>query len=108
MEVKKAEEPSRKREILSESFEKTLRAIDRVEESPQVSEEDRAMLEAYRMVVQEKHDELNGRNGYDRVTDRELNAFSEYVRQDMEQAHRTITIGIGTAVLILLLVAILA
>jgi hypothetical protein len=44
-----------------------------------------------------------GSNGYDRVADAQLNAFSDYVVQDMEQAERQITISLVSALLIVII-----
>ena len=102
--VKAASEPSQKREILNKSFLTMSKALNRVESSGLVSKADRAGIDRFKTTLQEKQDELLGRNGYERVSDAQLNAFSDYVVQDMEQAAETITISVVTALLILILV----
>jgi hypothetical protein len=105
--VKATDNPSDKRRILNESFQAMSKALDLVQESPLVSNEDGVAIRRLRVTVQEQQDELAGRNGYVRVTDERLNAFSEYVVQDMEQADQFITISLVTLLLIILLVVLI-
>ncbi|HSQ76746.1 MAG TPA: hypothetical protein VLT13_14380 [Bacteroidota bacterium] len=46
-------------------------------------------------------------NGYAGVSDAQLNGFSEYVVQDMEQADQLITISLVTLLLIIILIVLL-
>jgi hypothetical protein len=57
--------------------------------------------------VQDKQDELAGINGYEKVSDSQLNNFSNYVVQSMEQADTTITISLVAALLIVILIVLL-
>ena len=66
------------------------KALDRVESSRLISQEDRTGIDRFKAALKEKQDELAGRNGYERVSDAQLNAFSDYVIQDMEQAEKTV------------------
>jgi hypothetical protein len=75
-----------KRQILSDGLSEMQRAVDTVQGAPMVSDEDRAALGRLAITLQEKSDELVGANGFERVPDNQLNAFSTYVVQDMEQA----------------------
>jgi len=102
--VKATADPSQKREILNSTFQDMSKALGVVESSPLVSKTDRAGLDRLSASLQEKRDELAGTNGYARVADDQLNAFSDYVVQDMEQADRTITIGVVTALLIVIII----
>jgi hypothetical protein len=102
--VKATEAPAQKRAILNKSLQAMSKALDKVQNSPLVSKEDRAGIDSYRTKLQEKQDELVGRNGFERVPDAQLNAFSDYVVQDMEQAERTITIGLVAALLIVIII----
>jgi hypothetical protein len=102
--VKATEAPAQKREILSKSLQTMSKALDKVQNSPLVSKDDRAGLERFKAALQEKQDELAGRNGFERVPDAQLNAFSDYVVQDMEQAEKTITIGLVAALLIVIII----
>ena len=107
LKVKATTNPSQKREILNESFEKMSKALDKVQSSPLVSKEDRAGIDLLEATLQEKLDELTGLNGYERVSDEQLDAFSDYVVQDMEQADRTITISLVAALLIIIIIILL-
>ena len=106
--VKAAAEPSQKREILNESLQTMSKALDRIQSSRLISEDDRADLNRFKAALQEKKDELTGSNGYERVSDTQLNAFSDYVVQDMEQATQTITISLVAALLIVIIVILIA
>jgi hypothetical protein len=102
--VKATADPSQKREILNNEFQNMSKALGIVRGSPLVSATDRAGIDRIKAAIQEKQDELAGMNGYARVTDDKLNAFSDYVVQDMEQADRTITISLVTALLIVIII----
>ena len=77
------------------------------QKSELISKNDGVGLDRFRAALQEKQDELAGRNGYVRVPDEQLNAFSDYVVQDTEQADQVITISVVTLLLILLLVVLI-
>jgi hypothetical protein len=51
--------------------------------------------------------ELAGSSGYERVSDKDLNAFSDYVVQDMEQAAEMVTISLVALLLIIILVVLI-
>lgn len=100
--VKATDEPVQKRKILNTSLQKMSQALERVEKSGLVAQDERNGIDHFKTALQEKQNELTGSNGYVRVTDAQLNAFSDYVVQDMEQAARPITISVVTALLILI------
>ena len=100
--VKATADPVQKREILNKSFQNMSKALDRVQSSGLISQEDRAGISQFKANLQEKQDELTGNNGYQRVADAQLNAFSDYVVQDMEQA-QTVTISLVAALLIVII-----
>lgn len=104
--VKATDNPSEKRAILNESFQTMSKALDMVQNSPLISNDDRVGIAHFKATLQEKQDELAGTNGYTPVPDAQLNAFSNYVVQDMEQAD-TITISVVTLLLIIILVVLL-
>jgi len=104
LKVKAATSPERKREILSNSLAEMTRAIDTVKGAPLATDQDRANLDRLQVTLQEKSDELIGANGFDRVPDDQLNAFSTYVVQDMEQADKTITVSLVVALLIIIII----
>ncbi len=80
------------------------KALDRVESSGLISKEDRAGIDCFKTKLNEKQDELLGRNGLERVSDAQLNAFSDFVVQDMEQADQTVTIGLVSVLLIIIII----
>lgn len=105
--VKATENPSGKRTILDESFQDMSKALDMVRGSSSISSDEAAGIDRIKASLQEKQDELAGNNGYRRVPDEQLNAFSEYVVQDMEQADAIITISLVTLLLIAILIVLL-
>ena len=105
--VKATSDPSQKREILNNSFDNMSKALDTVRNSALVSTTDRAGIDRVTAALQEKQDELAGTNGFTRVPDAQLNAFSDYVVQDMEQADQVVTISLVVLLLIIILVVLL-
>lgn len=106
-EVHKTQDATEKRTLLNESFSKMTRAIERIEAKANLSEEEIAQLAAYKSEIQEKKSELNGTDGFNKVLDKDLNNFSDYAQQHMEQADRTITIGVTAALLIIIIILLL-
>lgn len=104
--VKAAPTAAKKRAILDEKLRGMIAALDRAERMTALPQ-DQAGIDALRARLQEKVDELHGRNGYEAVPAGQLDAFADYVQQDLEQAD-TITISLTTALLILILVILLA
>jgi hypothetical protein len=102
--VKATTDPAQKREILNKSLQTMSKALDKVESSGLISKEDRTDIDHFKTSLQEKQDELMGNNGYERVSDAQLNAFSNYVVQDMEQADKSITISLVAALLIVIII----
>ncbi|MDQ7799182.1 MAG: hypothetical protein RDU76_09630 [Candidatus Edwardsbacteria bacterium] len=105
--VKATGDPVQKREILNNSLQNMTMVLDRVQSLPLVSKDDRAGINQLKTTLQEKQNELAGTNGYDRVGDAQLDDFSDYVVQDMEQAPETITISVVTLLLIVLILVLL-
>lgn len=106
--VKATDNPSEKRTILNESFQTMSKALDKVESSGLISKDDRIGIDRFKATLQEKQDELAGINGYVGVPDEQLNAFSDYVVQDAEQADVVITISLVTLLLIIILILLIA
>ena len=102
LKVKATENASEKREILNESFQSMLKALDKVQNSGLISKDDHIGIDRFKSTLKEKQNELAGSNGYERVSDEQLNNFSNFVVQDMEQAE-TITISVVTLLVIILL-----
>jgi|WetSurMetagenome_2_1015567.scaffolds.fasta_scaffold172048_2 uncharacterized integral membrane protein len=105
--VKATDDPTEKREILDQSFQTMSAAVDMAKKSELISQNDGVGLARFSAALQEKQDELAGRNGFVRVPDEQLNAFSDYVVQDSEQADQVVTISVVTLLLILLLVVLI-
>ena len=106
LKVKATENASEKRKILNESFQNMSKALDKVQNSCLISKDDRIGIDRFKATLREKQNELAGINGYERVSDEQLNNFSNYVVQDMEQA-QTITISLVALLLIILLAVLL-
>jgi len=105
--IKATVNPTEKRAILNESFQSMNKALDIVKSSPLVSKEDGVGIDQMKAKLQDKQDQLEGNNGYTRVSDLQLNQFSNYVVQDMEQADPIISISLVTLLLIILLVVLI-
>jgi hypothetical protein len=105
--VKATDSPAEKRNILNQSFHTMNKVLDMVEDSPTVSKADLAGINLLKASLRDKQNELAGTNGYTRVPDERLNAFSDYVVQDMEQADQIITISLVTLLLIIILIVLL-
>lgn len=106
-EVHKADNAEAKRDILNDSFSKMITAIEQIETKTNLTDDEIAQLESYKNDIQEKKNELNGLNGFDEVVDEDLDDFSSYSQQFLEQANRVITISLGTAILIGLILLLL-
>ncbi len=106
-EVKDEDNPEEKRAILNESFSKMITAIDKIESKATLSEKELAQLYAFKENIVEKSNQLNGRKDYDRIAGVDLDEFSDYVQQDMEQADRILTISLTTALLIVIILLLL-
>ena len=106
--VKATSDPVAKRAILSQSLSDMTAAITRVKDSSLTSEAADLSLDRIQATLQEKSDELAGTNGLERVPDAQLNAFSTYIVQDMEQADRTISISLVAALLIVIIIILIA
>ena len=105
--VQQAETVTEKRDILNQSFDDLMTTFDKVHEMDLVSNSDKEAIADFRNTIQEKKDELNGTNGYDKVPDSQLDEFADYVQQDIEQADRVITISLTTALLIIIILLLL-
>lgn len=102
-EVQGTEDVDEKRMILNESFTKIMTTIDLIESRANLSEDEAAQLHSYKLGITEKQNELNGLDGFEEIMDEDLDDFSNFSQDFIEQANRTITIGVGTALLILII-----
>jgi hypothetical protein len=106
--VKGTDDPGQKRDILNETLLKILSAIKTVEELPTTTAREQKVLGQFKGSLQDKYDELNGLNGFERVADEDLDAFTDYVLQDLEQARNYITMGLGVFILLIILIILIA
>lgn len=105
--VQNTDNADEKRVILNESFTEMITAIDRIESLASLTEDESTILENYKLGIEEKLSELNGLDGYDDIADEELDEFSNFSQDFIEQANRTVTIGVTTALLILIILLLL-
>jgi len=108
LKVKATNNPVEKREILSKNLDQMTQAVESIKSAPLVTDQDRAHLDRLEATLRDKSDELAGVNGFERVPDDQLNAFSTYVVQDMEQAEQTITISVVVLLLIIIIILLIA
>jgi chromosome condensin MukBEF ATPase and DNA-binding subunit MukB len=101
--VQQTDNSDEKRMILNESFTKLIIAIERIESRANLSEDEIAQLQSYKLGITEKQNELNGLDGFDEVLDEDLDDFSNFSQDFVEQANRTITIGVTTLLLIIII-----
>ena len=106
--VQATADPLQKRVILNNSFERMFKALNAAESSPLISKDDKTGIDRLRVILREKQDELAGLNGYEQVPDEQLNAFANFVVQDMEQATQTVTISLVALLLIVIIVILIA
>jgi hypothetical protein len=102
--IKSTEDPAQKRDILNATLEKIIQSMDIAQGLASVSAEDRAALASLKQGFQDKYDELNGLQGFSRVADEDLNDFTDYVLQDLEQARSMLTMSVAAFIIILLLI----
>lgn len=109
VEVKKADDPETKRALLATSLERMKKAADMVGRMPGLDEDGRAAVDAFDANISDKLDQLNGKNGYERVANGQLNDFADYMQQDLEQAQRlVISLSLTALILILIIVLLVA
>ncbi|MDZ7715316.1 MAG: hypothetical protein U5J95_03805 [Balneolaceae bacterium] len=106
-EVQQTESANEKRLILNESFTKMITAIDRIESRANLSEKEMAQLQSYKLGIEEKKNELNGLDGFNEVQDEDLDDFSNFSQDFMEQAANTVTIGLTTVLLVVIILLLL-
>lgn len=105
--VHQTESADEKRAILNDSFTQMITTLDQVEAKADLTEDEIAQLVAFRNDISEKQSELNGLDGFEEVLDEDLDDFSSFSQDFVEQANRTITIGLTTALLILIILLLL-
>ena len=106
--VQKAETPAEKREIIASSLNKVKDVLNTAESMAAKTDADRNFINNYRNDIDEKLAELEGTDGYEKVSDANLNDFANYVQQDMEQADKYVTLSLTTILLIVIIIILLA
>lgn len=106
-EVKQTDTADEKRLLLNDSFDKMIQSLEQISAEANLSDDDLAKLNTLKSNIEEKKNELNGLDGFDEVGDEDLDEFSDYSQQHMEQANRTITISLTSALLIVILIILL-
>jgi hypothetical protein len=109
LKVRAAGKPEQKREIMLRFADGMQQGLRNAEEYAAVTAEDKASLEAVQAKFHAYSLELNGREGFDRVADSDLDEYAGYMRQQMEQAPigGGIYISAGALIIILLLLVLI-
>ncbi len=105
--VHETEHADEKRMILNASFSKMVEAIEIIETRANLSDEERTRLSSFKNDLSEKQNELNGLDGFEQVEDADLDEFSNFSQDYLEQASRTITLSLTTALLIVIILLLL-
>jgi len=105
--VQQTENADEKRIILNDSFDKMITAIERIESKTRLTSDEKNILLSYKNDLLDKKNELAGLDGFNQVDDADLDEFSSYSQDFLEQANRTVTIGVTTALLIILILLLL-
>lgn len=108
VELKEIEDPVQKRHTLGRAIRMVIRSLERVEDMQSLTEQEQQQLTFLKQSFQDKYDELNGLNGFQKVADQDLDQFVDYVLQDLEQARDYITISVAAAIIIVLLIILIA
>ena len=108
MEVKGLEDAAEKRDVLNRALDRLFGALDQMERLPGLTDRQKEAIALFRAEVQEKHDELGGLDGFQAVANADLDAFADYMVQDLEQAQSYFVIsGLGLLLIILILIILL-
>lgn len=107
LDVQATDNSVEKRAILNKSLSKMINTIETIEKRATLTDIEIADLQTYKLGLVDKQSELNGLDGFDRVLDNDLDDFSNYSQNFIEQANRTVTIGVTTALLILIILLLL-
>lgn len=91
---------------MNHSFDKMLKAFDKVGNIKMLSKSDQAAINRLSNNIEQKKYELNGTHGFTRVSNSQLNDFANYVQQDIEQAN-TVTISVTVLLLVIILIVLL-
>jgi len=105
--VEKTDSPDQKREVLNESLSDMITAIEKVSKKSSVSDTDKESLAEFKKMLNDRKDELNGANGFTRISNNQLNRYANFIQQDIEQADRTLTLSLTTVLLIIIILLLL-
>ena len=106
--VKAADTADEKRSILNDSYANMLETVRVIEEKASLNEDETAQLALLKSEITDRSNQLNGLDGYEQISDEDLDDYSDFSQQSMEQANnRTITIGLTTALLIVIILLLL-
>ena len=105
--VKSSDKADEKRAILDRSFTKMLKALDKIENNASMTEDEKSRLDAFKSSITEKSNQLHGLKGLKKVSDENLDEFSEYSQEAMEQADRTLTLSLTTVLLVVIILLLL-
>lgn len=83
-----------------------MTVLDEVEHTP-LSENDIQSLKSLKKQLKLKYNELNGIDGFEKVSNNNLNNFADYSVQDLEPSAEYVTISVLTLVLIIIAAALL-
>ena len=106
-EVESAETADQKREILNTSLDDMIVAVDKINSKPSVSSSDKESLAEFKKMLNDRRNELNGTDGFKRVSNGQLNDYANFIQQDIEQADTVLTISATTALLIVIILLLL-
>jgi hypothetical protein len=106
-EVQLAQDPAEKRRILSGFFQHMEEGLQKAETVSSLPEDDKQSLHTVLGKYFAYQAELEGKAGFTRVADRDLDQFASYVRQDMEQAPIGGGVYISAGALIVILLVLL-
>ncbi len=81
----------KKRVLLTETLNKLDSGIELARDSQMFTKEKKLLLNELAERIEERREELEGRNGFSAISDSNLDAFSVFIQQDMEQAFFAIT-----------------
>ncbi|MCH8558551.1 MAG: hypothetical protein LAT84_12045 [Balneolia bacterium] len=105
--VKATDDADEKRSILNASYENMLETASLIEKRVTLNEDEAAQIALLKSEINDRANQLNGLDGYERISDEDLDEFSDYSQQAMEQANRTLTISLTTALLIVIILLLL-
>ena len=101
-----AETPAAKRLALSNAFRSMSDALERAEGARGLSDAEAATLAELQRKITERHNRLNGLNGFAPVPSTDLDRFATDVQSNLLDS-QTITIGLGTALLVVIIIILL-